>query len=308
MEIDSVGVRIPPYVLAGSRPDIEQALSQSRADFAAGFDIRTTLCRSKHTLLPIMRAELHGVDVDIFDCCPGVMMVRKPVEWIQASLVSGKTRQWAAEHGKHFHALVQEFEGFPSHIIPVSIAGSHISMARKQRFRTTYAWIYRMRCAAYVDCCPTTFNIFSYDWESPQVYLEFQCDLGCVHPAGKTYGQVRGAARAALLASGLRPHAMVADAMSKALPEAKATGNFTGIPSRHAAKKISSEYLNIGRMDADVEESLNKIRLQFQSHDETSKIFKGLVHDIVCDDDSVSFSLYSEGALSLARSLPFLLV
>ena len=171
-------------------------------------------------------------------------------------------------------------------------------MARKQRFRTTYAWIYRMRCAAYVDCCPTTFNIFSYDWESSQVYLEFQCDLGCVHPAGKTYGQVRGAARAALLASGLRPHAMVADAMSKALPEAKATGNFTGIPSRHAAKKISSEYLNIGRMDADVEESLNKIRLQFQSHDETSKIFKGLVHDIVCDDDSVSFSLYSEGAHS----------
>lgn len=88
-----------------------------------------------------------------------------------------------------------------------------------------------------------------------------------MHLFGANYGQVRGAARKLLVDSGARPYFLLKNALGSLAADRLFTGNRLGIPSLHAAKRISGEASRSGQLDADLSISLFKLAAHFESED-----------------------------------------
>jgi hypothetical protein len=81
-------------------------------------------------------------------------------------------------------------------------------------------------------------------------------------------------------------------ALEVASVDAKASGNSALIPSKEAARKMSSQHLNRSRMAQDLETSLRRIQARLAEADPTAGAIRGQIHNIRISEESVSFSIY----------------
>ena len=129
----------------------------------------------------------------------------------------------------------------------------------------------------------------------------------CLHVEGKLVGAVRGEDRDALMETGDQAYLMRHKALSAATADAKSSGNASQIPSKNAAKKISSHRRHRDRKSPDLLKSLTGIASDLVVADTLSRRLRGQLHDILVSADSFSAAIYCEQTilvLDKAASLP----
>lgn len=174
-------------------------------------------------------------------------MIIDPVEMFDTS---EGVKNWRPRVGiEHLRAQWRDHPDNPAHF-GLAFDGGH--PPKRQRTNDGAEWTRNAHCTA---CAAKA--VLSASWDAPTICsVAFQGS--CTHKHGITINQrVTGTARAKLRESTLKPM-QLRGAEFKALPtKARQAGNLYGVPSKSAAKKISSERNHRFRLHKDPWTSLN---------------------------------------------------